>query len=74
LTIWADAAHILQAARLFLDNVKNSLAKFGDALLGTDRPDALNHAAAKVFLDTFLVVGGVLVKISARNCCPYSRS
>ena len=50
----ANAVHIFQPGRRFFDNVKYPFAKFVHKLLGAYRADALDHTAAKVFLDAFL--------------------
>ncbi len=50
----ADAVHILQPGGLRFDDVEDLLAELGHQLLGVDRADALDHAAAQIFLDAFL--------------------
>ena len=46
-----DAVHVLQPAGLLLDDVENLLAELLHQLLGVNGADALDHAAAQVFLD-----------------------
>ena len=49
-----DAVHVLQPGGLLLDDVENLLAEFYDQLLGVNGTNALNHAAAQIFLDALL--------------------
>ena len=50
----ADAIQFLQPRRLGFDHVENLLAELMHQLLGVDRADALDHAAAQIFLDALL--------------------
>ena len=50
----ADALHVLQAGGLVLDDVEDPLPELLDQLLGVNKTDALDHAAAQVFLDALL--------------------
>ena len=47
----ADAGHLAQSFRLGLDDIEYLFAKRLDHLPSVDRPDAVDHAGAKVFLD-----------------------
>ena len=49
MTIWADAAHILQAARLFLDNVKNSSPNLATRFLAQTGPMLLTMPLPRYF-------------------------
>src|SRR5208282_267990 len=49
-----DAVHLLQAGRIVLDDVEDLLSELVHQLPGIDRPDALDHAAAEVFLNALL--------------------
>ena len=46
-----DALDLPQSLRLGFDQIKHVLAEFLDHALGVNRPDATDHAGAKVFLD-----------------------
>ena len=48
----ADTPQFLQSVGFVLDDVEDVLAEFPHQLPGEMRPDALDHAAAQVFLDT----------------------
>src|ERR1017187_3094341 len=50
----ADALDFLQSRGLRLNHVENLFTKLLHQLLGIDRADALDHAAAQIFLDAFL--------------------
>jgi hypothetical protein len=47
----ADAGHLTQTLGLLLYNVEHGFAEGADQLLRVDRPDAADHARAKIFLD-----------------------
>jgi len=47
----ANPAHLAQALRRALDDVKHRLAKAADQLLGVDRADAADHARGEIALD-----------------------
>ena len=49
--LFADARYLRQLGRRLLDNVQRVLAELLDNPLRHDRPDALDHAGAEVFLD-----------------------
>ena len=48
----ANAGHLAQPLRLGLDDVEDLVAERRDQFLRIDRPDAMDHAGAEVFLDT----------------------
>ena len=50
----ADTGHLAQPFRLGLDDIEYFLAERPDHLPSIDRPDAVDHAGAKVFLDAVL--------------------
>jgi len=47
----ADPGHLAQAARLLLDDLEHGIAEGAHQLLRVDRPDAADHARAKILLD-----------------------
>src|ERR1035438_8659811 len=50
----ADAVHVFQPSGLLLNDVEDALAELSHQLLGVNGADALDHAAAQVFLDALL--------------------
>ena len=50
----ADAVHLLQSGGFLFDDVEDLLAELVHELLGVDRADALDHAAAQILLDALL--------------------
>jgi len=70
----ADALDLLEPRRVILDDVENLLPEFANQFPRVNGSDALDQPAPQVFLDAFARGGGVLLRISARNCRPNCRS
>ena len=70
----ADPIYRFQFGGAVFDHGENIGSKAPHQLLGENRADALDQAAAEVPLDPFGVVGGTVFRVVALNCSPCSLS